>query len=97
MNHRTPVTIEDIYADSRVLADVYRPTFVKSLAMVPIRTLDPIGTIGNYWATHHSPTPEEVRLLQALGDTTAVALENVRVYEELESRVRLRTSELQPY
>lgn len=95
MINRTPATIEDIYADPRIPSDVYRPTFVKSLAMVPIRTLDPIGAIGNYWATSHRPTPEEVRLLQALADTTAVAMENVRVYEELDQRVRQRTSELQ--
>ncbi len=79
MLHRQPAVIADIYADPRVPADAYRPTFVKSLAMVPIRSLDPMGAIGNYWATHHEATDEEVRTLQALADTTAVALENVSV------------------
>ena len=36
-----PTTIEDIYSDPRIPADAYRPTFVKSLAMVPIRTRSP--------------------------------------------------------
>jgi signal transduction histidine kinase len=95
MLNRQPAVIEDIYADPRVPHDAYRPTFVKSLAMVPIRTLDPIGAIGNYWAYPHLPTGLEVKLLQALADTTAVALENVRVYGELEQRVRDRTAELE--
>lgn len=95
MLHREPAVIEDIYKDARIPADAYRPTFVRSLAMVPIRTLDPIGAIGVYWARRHRPTPDEVKLMQALADTTAVALENVRVYSELEHRVRDRTAELE--
>jgi len=42
LNHQ-PALIADIYSDPRIPADAYRPTFVKSLAMVPIRTIDPIG------------------------------------------------------
>jgi signal transduction histidine kinase len=95
MLNRRPAVIEDIYVDARIPHDAYRPTFVKSLLMVPIRTLDPVGAIGNYWATHHRPTSEEIELLQALADSTAVAMENVRVYEELERRVADRTAELQ--
>ena len=95
MLNRRPAVIEDIYADDRIPHDAYRPTFVKSLAMVPIRTLDPVGAIGNYWATRHKPTEQEVELLRALADSTAVAMENVRVYSELEQRVAARTAELQ--
>jgi GAF domain-containing protein len=80
---REAVVIEDIYTDPRIAQDVYRPTFVRSMAMVPIRRLDPLGAIGNYWATPHRATPEELELLQALADTTAVAMENVRFYEQL--------------
>src|SRR5262249_24969509 len=95
MLNRQAAVIEDIYADERIPHDAYRPTFVKSLVMVPIRRLDPLGAIGAYWATRHRATSEEVRLLQALADTAAVALENVRVFAELEERVRTRTSELE--
>lgn len=95
MRNRQPVIISDIYEDDRIPFAAYQPTFVKSLAMVPIRTLDPIGAIGIYWAQIHQPTPEEVELLQALADTTAVALENVQIYAELEQRVRDRTLELE--
>ncbi|HJZ56808.1 MAG TPA: GAF domain-containing protein, partial [Gemmataceae bacterium] len=95
MLHRRPAVIEDIYADDRIPHDAYRPTFVKSLVMVPIRTLDPVGAIGTYWAARHAATPAEVHLLQALADTTAVAMENIRVFTELEDRVKARTAELE--
>lgn len=94
MLHREPVVIENIYEDSRIPADAYRPTFVHSLAMVPIRTIDPIGAIGNYWASYYKPAPEQIKVLQALADTTAVALENVRIYAELDRQVIARTHEL---
>lgn len=95
MLNKQPVVIEDIYEDERIPHDAYRPTFVKSLATVPIRTLEPIGAIGNYWAHHYRPRPYQLSLLQALADTTAVALENVRLYQDLEQRVVERTAALQ--
>lgn len=95
MLNKQPAVIEDIYADPRIPHDAYRPTFVKSLAMVPMRTVDPIGAIGNYWAQKHVPGDDDVELLQALADSTAVAMENVHVYQELEQRVRDRTEELE--
>lgn len=95
MLNRRGVAIDDVYADPRVPADAYRPTFVKSLAMVPIRHKDPVGAIGIYWASARLAAPAEVSLLQALADSTAVAMENVEVYTELERRVRQRTLELE--
>lgn len=95
MIHKQFAAIEDIYADSRIPADAYRPTFVKSLVMVPIRTIDPIGAIGNYWAERHTPTVEEIELLQSLADITSVSIENVYVYNELEERVKQRTEQLE--
>lgn len=94
MNNKQSVAIEDIYKDPRVPHDAYRPTFVRSLAMVPIRTIDPIGAIGNYWARQHVPTDEEIQMLQSLADITAVTIENVMLYEDLEKRVADRTAEL---
>ncbi|WP_333819403.1 sensor histidine kinase [Ohtaekwangia sp.] len=95
MLNKRPVAIEDIYQDNRIPHDAYRPTFVKSLAMVPIRTIEPIGAIGNYWANHHQTTEDEVKLLQSLADITAVTMENVNVYNELEQRVKDRTADLE--
>lgn len=87
--------IPDIYADPRIPADAYRPTFVKSLVMVPIRLESPIGAIGVYWARQRETPDEEIGLIQALANTTAVAMENVQVYTELEQRVQLRTQQLE--
>jgi hypothetical protein len=87
MLNRESVVIEDIFADPRIPHDAYRPTFVKSLAMVPIRSQAPVGAIGNYWATHYRPSAEEVAVLTALADTTSVALENAGLYSELQRKV----------
>lgn len=95
MLNKKAAIIEDIYQDDRIPHAAYRPTFVKSLVMVPIRTIDPIGAIGNYWAYQHEPSEDEITLLQALADITAVAIENVYVYKELEDRVKERTQQLE--
>ncbi len=58
MENAQPVIIDNIYKDARIPQDAYRPTFVKSLAMVPIRRRSPIGAIGNYWAKHQNPSDE---------------------------------------
>jgi hypothetical protein len=94
LNHQ-PAVIRDIYDDPRIPAEAYRPTFVKSLAMVPIRSLEPVGAIGTYWATLRMPKPEEVKILQALANSTSVAMENVQLYSGLEQKVAERTARLQ--
>jgi diguanylate cyclase (GGDEF)-like protein len=91
MLNRQVVTIEDVEADDRIPQDVYRPTFVTSLVMVPIRSIDPVGAIGSYWAERHVATATEVRLLQALADSTSVALAHVAVRQELQQRVHVES------
>jgi signal transduction histidine kinase len=88
MQNARSIVIPDIYLDPRVPADAYRPTFVKSLVMVPIRSAAPIGAIGSYWARTRQPTEEEVTILQSLADTTSVAMENVQLYEGLQNKIR---------
>lgn len=90
MLNKQSVVIENIYEDSRIPIDAYRPTFVKSLVMVPIRQVDPIGAIGNYWSSHKRPTQDEVNELQALADITAVSIENIEVRNKLESQIEER-------
>jgi signal transduction histidine kinase len=94
MLNRQPAVIKDIYQDARIPHEAYRPTFVKSLVMMPIHTLAPVGAIGVYWARPHRATSEEVELLQALADSTSVAMESVELLTNLERRVTERTSEL---
>jgi hypothetical protein len=89
MQYRQQAIIPDIYVDDRIPHDAYRPTFVKSLVMTPVRTLRPNAAIGTYWATAYTPSPVEAGWLQILADSTAVALENVRRAEDSEpSRLR---------
>lgn len=95
MKNAQAVIIEDVYQDSRVPIEAYKPTFVKSLAMVPIRSQAPIGAIGNYWSKVNTPSLEEIELLQALADSTSIAMENVQVYSELEQKVKERTLQLE--
>lgn len=90
-----PVAIEDVLRDDRVVAAAYRGTRVRSLAMAPIRTAAPMGAIGVYWSAPHACTAGELMLLEALANTTAVAMANVQMYAELESRVRARTKALE--
>ncbi|HEX7479069.1 MAG TPA: PAS domain-containing protein, partial [Polyangiales bacterium] len=83
MEHREAVAIEDVYADPRTRPERYLPTFVRSLAMVPIRRDQPVGTIGVYWADRHQATSDDLRILQALADSTSVAMERARIVAEL--------------
>jgi signal transduction histidine kinase len=83
MIHRKPAVIDDVTADPRVPSEVYAPTFVKSLVIVPIRTNDPIGAIGAYWARARHATETDVALLAALADSTSIAMENVALYNDL--------------
>jgi len=95
MENRSPVVIEDVFSDERIPKDVYSPTFVKSLAMVPINVKNPVGAIGNYWKDPYTATETELQLLQTLSDAAARAIENIQLYADLEERVKLRTSQLQ--
>lgn len=87
MLNKQAVVIEDISVDPRIPYEAYRPTFVRSLAMTPIRLEDPIGAIGTYWADRHVPSEDQLRVLQALADTVSVAMENVELYRSLEKRI----------
>lgn len=88
MNNKQATAIEDIYNDPRVPIDAYAITFVKSLAMAPIRRQNPIGAIGVYWGKHHATTQDELTILQALADSVSIAMENVALYAELQSKMK---------
>jgi signal transduction histidine kinase/CheY-like chemotaxis protein len=77
--NRRQAIIPDIYVDPRVPTDAYRPTFVKSLGIAPIRPMNPIGALGAYWAKRHDATTREMALLQALANASAIAIANVEL------------------
>lgn len=79
-----PAVIPDIYADPRIPHEAYRPTFVRSLVMVPVGAPEPIAAIGAYWAARHTPDTGTVTLLLAIARSAALALSNVRLLESLQ-------------
>lgn len=83
MLHKDVAVIEDIYADPRIPHAAYRPTFVKSLVMVPVRHDDPIGAIGAYWARRKMPDENEIRTLRRIANSAAVAMTNVALANSL--------------
>lgn len=77
MLHREPAVVPDITIDERIPQEAYRPTFVRSLAMVPIRADDPIGAIGAYWPRPRRATDDEVARLTVLAEAAGKALEQL--------------------
>jgi GAF domain-containing protein len=72
------VRIADIRLDPRIPQRAYRPTFVRSLVMVPIGTDPAVGAIGAYWADRHLATDIEVATVQRLAAAAAAALSRIR-------------------
>lgn len=83
MVEKQTVVIEDISTDTRIPHHLYADTFVKSLLMVPVRSDDPIGAIGAYWARRHRADDDQIQMLERLARATATAIENVRLVSAL--------------
>ncbi|MFO1091348.1 MAG: HWE histidine kinase domain-containing protein [Hyphomicrobiales bacterium] len=87
MTNRQSAVVPDIYADERIPHDVYRPTYVKSLVVVPVGTANPVGAIGAYWAKRKMPRPSTVRNLELLARAAATALVSASRQEALGNRI----------
>lgn len=75
MLNASPVVIPDVFRDPRIPSAAYSPTFVRSMAMVPIGKDDPIGAVGAYWATTgYEATDSQLEVLTAIADSAALAL-----------------------
>jgi putative two-component system response regulator len=83
MLHKEVAIVEDIYADDRVPHAAYKPTFVKSLVIVPVRQDDPVAAIGAYWAERRKPTDDEVNKLLRIAHSAAVAMTNITLFNSL--------------
>ena len=79
MQHHAVAVVPDISVDARVPMAAYRPTFVKSLLMVPVGTGRPVAAIGTYWATHHRATADEQRRVVDLAERAAAVLDRIGV------------------
>ncbi len=94
MSHCHTLAIADLAADERIPAEVARRTRARSLLMVPVRSHDPVGVIVASWEHHHEMAGTEISVLQALADSTAMALDKLLLTDALEARVAERTAEL---
>jgi signal transduction histidine kinase len=90
MRTRETVVIEDVREDPRVSQEVYRGTFVRSLAMVPIGRGAPVGAIGAYWARCRRATAEELAALEALADAAHAVVVNADLRDRMERAIALR-------
>ncbi|HET6794882.1 MAG TPA: GAF domain-containing protein, partial [Acidimicrobiales bacterium] len=77
MMHAQTVVVSDITLDERIPIEAYRPTFVRSLAMVPIGGERPVAAIGVYWAQLHAATADELEALHALADAAGDAIARI--------------------
>jgi GAF domain-containing protein len=77
LNNKT-AAISDIYVDKRIPHDAYRPTFVRSLIMAPVRTDAPVAAIGAYWRSRRTFTPDDIKAVEMLADFAGNALRRVR-------------------
>jgi GAF domain-containing protein len=82
-----PAHIPDAAEDRDVSPDVAR--IARSFLSVPLIREDvPIGAIGVSRATAGPFAPEQIALLQTFADQAVIAIENVRLFKELESSNR---------
>lgn len=82
LNHQT-VTIPDIELDERIPQQAYRPTFVRSLLMVPVDDDEPVGAIGIYWADGHCATAAEIATIEQLAAAAAWAYARIRTEQSV--------------
>jgi GAF domain-containing protein len=92
MENGEAAVIPDIYADDRVPHDAYRATFVKSMAMVPVRAGAGRAAIGAYWAEPGAPDDQAVKHLRMLADLVCFAIENVSLQASFELLNRTGTA-----
>lgn len=84
MRHGTQVVVPDIREDPRIPQPVYEATFVRSLVMTPIECAgEVIGALGAYWSEPRTPTEQERMALDAIANSAALALVNVRLLSEI--------------
>lgn len=102
MMERQPIVIRDVMADPRVPHAAYEPTFVRSMAMMPIGSPDPVAAMGAYWSDTEEPSEAVITLLQTLSRAASTALENGRLFgaltelnSALDARIANRTAELE--
>ncbi len=80
MSKNQIAVIPDIYLDDRIPHDVYRPTFVKSVVMLPIGGPEPFAAMGVYWSEQPRIDNETISYLRMMASLAASAITSVHLY-----------------
>jgi signal transduction histidine kinase len=85
MRRKKPVQVENVQTSSRYQnVDVARREGLVSLLSVPLLFGgEAIGALSVYTGEHHSFSNEEIRILSALAELSAIAIEKARLYERI--------------
>lgn len=92
------VTVEDLSGERRFSVPAYLTEHgVRSGLVVPLGVREqPVGVLGAYYRAPHPFSEEENRVLLSLAHQTALALEKVRLYAELQANLqRLQETQAQ--
>jgi signal transduction histidine kinase len=96
--HKTAMQVEDLAEERRFSIPEYlRDHGVRAGIVVPLGVRqEPVGILGAYYRDQHRFTEEESRVLTALAQETALALEKARLYAELQENLeRLQETQAQ--
>ena len=96
--HKSDVQVEDLDVERRFTTPAYlREHGVRSGLAVPFGVRqEPLGVLAAYYRTPHRFSDEEHRVLTALAQETALALEKARLYAELQENLeRLQDTQAQ--
>jgi hypothetical protein len=69
--------VPDISVDPRIPMEACRPTFVRSLVVVPVGSVEPAAAIGAYWSELRVPDGDTVLALERLAERTAAAIDRI--------------------
>lgn len=89
--------VEDFRNDPRQSSAALPNAPVASAAVFPLRSADPIGTLGVYWTEPHRPDPCLLSALQILANASASVIENARLSNWVEVAYRSARQETQKY
>ena len=84
--------IADIHNDHRMFTAVYRPDFVRSLAVAPVGLDEPVAALSAYWSERRQPGFEDLERLQAIADGVALALANLQRHPARPSEPQAKTA-----
>jgi signal transduction histidine kinase len=85
-----PIVVENVSEDPRIISNLARESGLQFMASVPLKSKGGLLGVMNLASTsRHSFKPQEVALLIAIGQQVGVAIENAKLYEQLQSMAAL--------